>query len=266
MTMDSFNSRITNVLRYGMIGVLVGWFLKARLLINRVLRPAYHQPVDHAFFPAFMKDPLAGSVIYFLPLVILPVLFTDKKNFWRLGSAMMVLNSFLILGHQSFYNDATFVTCFWVSAWMLAIALGTEDDPSFEQWIKLISLSTVSLIFFGGVVGKLTDGYWEGQVLTNYYVRNRPYIIYEWMREQFNPYHERLVGLVLSRIFVIGEFCGSILWLLPFYLGAPFALLLMGLVIALSAPLVLSVFAPLIGMIFGSWWYLEVKSKRISWG
>ena len=239
-------------LKAALTGWLFGWFVKIAFILPDVLLPAIAWPLAHQLFPAIMQRGETAAVIVGAGLLVAPVLLSARRRMWQAASTAMTLLPLMALGHQSLYNDATYVTCFWTGLWCMWLAW-SDEEPKLAKQAKTLALTTVSLMFLGGFVGKLTSGYWSGEVFHGYYIQKRDYFVWEWVRSSFGAATQLAVARWFSRAVVIGEGLMALVFVVPFRYAAPFAMVAMVGVVAASHPYLLSVFAPLLGMTFGAW-------------
>jgi hypothetical protein len=178
----------------------------------------YHQvPLRDEFFPVLMQRTEVMTCFYVVPILLgISVICWSAR--WLILT-QSVATTMAMLGlciHQQTYNDVTFMTCFWASAWCLWYSL-RMGDPVDELRIKAgrLSVLILSMIFLGGAVGKLTPGYWSGEVLYQIYFVERDFWIFNLLRSQFELETVRTLATHYSRIVIVIETAGAFLWLLP---------------------------------------------------
>ena len=94
----------------------------------------------------------------------------------------MMGNLAVLTIHQSAFNDVTFMCCSWAAMWCVWIATRL-NEPFSSLFPRAVFLShlILSLIFLGGAVGKVTDGYWSGQVLYDIYFEGRDFWFLQYL-------------------------------------------------------------------------------------
>lgn len=239
-------------LKIALTGWIFGWFVKIAFVLPDVLIPAITQPLQHELFPAIMQRGETAALIVGAGLLGLPVLLTAKRRVWQLASAGMTVLPLLALGHQSLYNDATYVTAFWAGLWCMWLAW-SDDEPGLAEKARTLTVTTVSLMFLGGFIGKLTQGYWSGEIFNGYYIGQRDYFVWEWVRHSFDAGARQTIARWFSRTVIVGEGLMALVFLVPYRYAAPFAMVTMIGVVAVSHPYLISVFAPLLGITLGAW-------------
>lgn len=174
-------------------------------------------PLQDDFFPALMRSVEFLAVLYFVPLVLIAsVLFVSHRGWILFQAIMTCLAMFGLCIHQQSYNDVTFVTCWWTSAWCVWYALRMRE-PAPQLYFKAgrLAVLILSLIFLGGAMGKLTPGYWSGEVLYQIYFVERDFWAFNLLRSRFEPETLREIATYYSRMICCIELAGAGLWLLP---------------------------------------------------
>jgi hypothetical protein len=161
------NDAYRNVFLITLGGFLLGWFIKMPIFLwTYINKTSRDFPVTMDFFPAIFESPLACQIFYFLPILSIALFF--RKEQWLMKATGILLcccSAFLIL-HISTYNDATFVTSFWVALWMTWFACNLhQDDSKLRFHACSLAMCLVSVIFFGGFIGKCTPEWWSGEVM-----------------------------------------------------------------------------------------------------
>ncbi|MFT5299489.1 MAG: hypothetical protein ACI87E_001575 [Mariniblastus sp.] len=186
--------------------------------------------LSDSFFPSWFRNAYALAGLMIVPAVaaLLSLLTSKKRTLQILASTMAACMLGLCL-HQGSYNDATFVTCFWVSLWCVWYTTRI-DSPRALAHGQTFAIAIISMIFLGGVVGKLTPGYWSGQMLYEIYFVDRDFWLFNILRSNFETETLREIATYYSRIVIITEASCALLWLLPKKVAASAALsVLLGL-------------------------------------
>jgi hypothetical protein len=184
-------------------------------------------PLRDGFFP-----PILQSSIFLLLLYVMAATLTTASLLIgsRVGLlAVRIVLLALLFGlciHQQSYNDVTFVTCFWTVAWStwLVFAMRGRGERELLEIGATFSHLILAMIFFGAAVGKLTPGYWNGDVLYGIYFESRSYWTFDLARSAFDDDGLRKLACVYSRIVIVSEFVCSLIWLMPLRLGSTVAL------------------------------------------
>jgi len=174
-------------------------------------------PLQDTFFPPLWQDPSFLALLFLCPIGLgLGVLFFASRTLLLVQSVVTVICLFGLSIHQQSYNDVTFVTCFWVGLWQLwfAIRIGEAAETLYPKG-GFLAAAVFSLMFLGGAIGKLTPGYWSGEVFYEIYFANRNYWIFTILRGNFSPENLKEISLYYSRLVIIVELLGGGLWLLP---------------------------------------------------
>ena len=198
------------------IGILVSLLWKVKFFWYS-LGVNLEFPLIDPFFPTFfrLQSTLVAAYIVAVASSALAIFIRSKFVLLVAGCASLCALSILCL-HQNSYNDVTFLTCAWTSLWCLWLTsrLGESFKTLYPRAVWL-SHMILSLIFFGGAVGKLTPGYWSGEVLHGIYFEGRNFWTYNLMRESMSEEAFRNVATWHSRMVVVSEFVCSFLWLMP---------------------------------------------------
>ena len=180
----------------------------------------YHQmPLDDPFFPDWLRSASVLRFTYLLTLGSIAICFAFPKRMVRVVATSITLTGLSILCvHQGSYNDATFVTSWWVTVWSLWCSLRLKDSDSATTLRRAAFLSRliISMVLLGGAVGKWTPEYWSGEVFYDIYFVDRDQWMFNWLRESFEPEKLRSIATWYSRKVIIVETLGGFgLWLMP---------------------------------------------------
>ena len=232
-------------------GWLAGWYLKVFFYCPYLLRTAYEFPVAYPLFPEFFLDPNVSAVGYFLPLSAWAALCFPRWRIYCFTSTLLVICSIFMLLHINTYNDATFVTSFWVALWLLWFSTQMDrTDESVRIHGRKLAQGIVGIIFLGGIVGKITPGYWNGEVIYNIFwdaERTPIYAILSTCPEQMRP----LAAMVISRMIIIGEAVMALAPVLSYRATVLFAGIIFTVMTLFSTWRILSVHGSIIGMLLG---------------
>lgn len=186
-------------------------------------------PLVDPFFPGLFRSPSVLVAAWMMATVCSLLTLLAKWKPWLLllgfGSC---LGLSILCVHQNSYNDVTFVCCAWTSLWCcwLCSRIGERFETLYPRaaWLSHIVLS---LVFFGAVVGKLTPGYWSGEVLYEIYFKGRDFWTYNMLRDSMSEEALRQTAMWHSRMVVVSEFVCSFLWLMPRKLASGIAILVL---------------------------------------
>ncbi|QEG23925.1 hypothetical protein [Mariniblastus fucicola] len=174
-------------------------------------------PLVDPFFPDFFRSQFVLVAAYAIATTCsaLTIFIRAKRPLLLLGCGSVVGLSILCV-HQNAYNDVTFLTCAWTSLWCLWLTtrLGESFQTLYPRaaWLSHVILS---LIFLGGTIGKLTPGYWSGEVLHEIYFKGRDFWTYNLLRESMTEAGLREFATWHSRMVLVSESICAFLWLMP---------------------------------------------------
>jgi hypothetical protein len=172
-TLEKINRHLT-VYKIVLAGFLVGWFIKLPVFLWAYInQTTVNFPLKYELFPSFFESPTSSRVFYFLPLLTITLFFIklqDSKNksfvLFKIASFILLLCSLVLMLHSNTYNDATFVSSFWVSIWLLWFSWHMHSEENkFRLHACHLALCLVSMIFLGGFIGKCTREWWNGEVM-----------------------------------------------------------------------------------------------------
>ncbi len=243
------------VARIVLAGWLTGWYVKGSFYYAYLLFPA-----TYALFPKFFLNPEVSAISYFLPLVSLAALCFPRRSIFCFTSILLVICSAILLLHINTYNDATFVTAFWVSLWLLWFSTQMDrTDESVRIHGRKLAQGIVGVIFLGGLVGKLTSGYWNGEVIYNIFFVTQESPISAMLStcpENLRP----LAAIIISRLIIVGEAVMALALILPYRIVVWLAAVMFGVMTLFSTWRILSVHGSVIGMLLGCL-YWEARGR-----
>ena len=252
------------LLKLVQVSILVSLLLKTSffLMVDQV-----HQafPLTVPFFPAWLSSLVTLRICWMMASVtaLLVVFAKEPRSIF-----MVTLINFSMLCvlsiHQYSYNDVTFMCCAWASLWCLWMSTRLHDpfEDLFPRAAWLAQL-ILSMIFIGGAVGKLTEGYWNGQVLYEIYFIDRDFWTYNLIRSIFPEDSLPTVAMWHSRMVVCAEwFCGF-LWLMPQRLASVVAIVMLCGIALTNNFLLFSVVTSLLGLALIGLHQKKDKSKPV---
>jgi hypothetical protein len=208
------------------------------------------RPLHDSFFPEPLQQLPVLLAAYAPPLVLCVALqVLDSLMIAWLCLSAFALGSAVLLLHQCSYNDATFVTSSWASLWGLwYLHASRKADPELAVRGAFLAQVIVALLFFGGALGKLTPGYWDGSVLYRLYFEEGQHWSFAWLRAHLSGENLRYAATLYSRAVVGIEGFLATLPLWPSRLALQLALVALGLLVLLNNFLLLSVLGSLMAL------------------
>lgn len=197
-------------------GLLLVWLCKWDFFA-RAARIYLARPLEDAFFPAPLQSFwLLAAAFCVPPVLCFGALLVRSLRGLSATLGAFAVSSIVLVGHQGSYNDATFVTSFWVSLSGVWLAHASRrSDRALAQRVAFIAQLIVGLQFLGGAVGKLTPGYLDGSVLYEIYFARRDHPTFALLRGQLDPAQLHEVARVYSRCVVALEWALASLPLWP---------------------------------------------------
>ena len=244
--MTDRDSKVTAV-RYVMSFWLLSWLVKFEHFRILLARDAFDIPVFHPLFPPFFQSPWVSLAAYVTPLLGVTALMWPRRRLVAACALAMVICSAVMRLHINAFNDATFITCFWSGLWLLWFSTARSDAAT-GLHAPALAQGIVALMFLGGFLGKLTEEWWNGEVLYHYYFLQKDNFVYPWLMENLSADTLRLTALLFSRAAIIGEMCLSLLILVPARAGLMIACWVMLGIVLISTLYLLSVMGPLMGI------------------
>ncbi len=238
-----------------MLTWLLGWFIKARFFVDYLFIHFVKYPILHALFPKFFLNPYVAQFFYFFPVVVLSCFFSSKKADYKLISVLMMVCSAILCWHINTYNDATFVTSFWVALWLFWFSChGDHEGQQFYLHACVLAQCIVGMIFLGGLVGKLTPEYYSGEAIYNIFIKDRMYWPFSLIREIFSLPQQHSLAMLASRVIILGEAILALAAVCPLpFVCVVFVWMVVGLVIFCTW-MILSVLLCLLGMLLACLW------------
>lgn len=143
-----------------------------------------HPVLSHPTLPSALLSTPGTAVAWAVPFVAYAGFFVQARSVLVCSAGIFALCALYLSCNINSYNDATWVVLFWFSLW-LSFASGQVDreDDGARRQVDFLARVIVAVVFLGGFVGKLTPGYFDGSVLLELYVRNRPVFPWTWVRE-----------------------------------------------------------------------------------
>ena len=204
------------LLKVVVVGILISLILKVSMfvLFDRVNEAT---PLIDSFFPILLRTQWVARVAYLLACGgCLIAIFSQQQKHLIAATLLMLVNLMVLTIHQAAFNDVTFMCCSWAAIWCVWFATRLHE-PFASLFPRAVFLTHVilSLIFLGAAVGKVTEGYWSGQVLYEIYFEKRDFWFYNIFRAALPADQLREAATWHSRMVIFGEFVCCFLWLMP---------------------------------------------------
>jgi len=244
--------RHANILRVVMLGSLIGWCIKIDFLFPYLVTHAFKFPIEHPMFPSFFLNPTVSFVCFCLPVG--SIVFIFWPTIWRLRAAsiLFVVCSFVLTVHINTYNDATYLTSFWVGLWMVWFSWNMDrEDKGFIVHARVLAQCLVGMIFLGGFIGKLTPEYYAGEPFYHMFFVERGYPFHYWLVKIFSAGESRQVASVFSILIILSEFSLACTPLIPSRLAFIVAPCILTIFIVTNTYQILSVVGCIIGLLIG---------------
>jgi hypothetical protein len=236
-------------LRLLVYGLLLSWLAKWDFFLAAAV--VYrNRTLQDAFFPRPLQSFWLFGFALCAPVALaFFALLRNTPAALRVSLAAFVLGSVTLLWHQGSYNDATFVTSFWVALWgtwfaSAPRAAGTEAPARAAFLAQLV----IALMFFGGAVGKLTPGYFDGSVMYGVYFAERAHFTFAWLRAMLSAEHLRAAAQAYSLAVIALEWLLAALPLFPPRASFKLAIAAFAALVLLNNFRLLSVVGPLIAL------------------
>jgi hypothetical protein len=238
-------------LRLLVYGLLLSWLIKWDFFLDAFVIYR-HRPLHDEFFPGVLQSfwlfctalcvPLA--VAFFALIRGTPRALAASVIAFALGSAVLML-------HQGSYNDATFVTSLWAALWGLWLDHAGQASRSSQELparAAFLAQLVIGLQFFGGAVGKLTPGYFDGTVLYGIYFAERNHFTFNALRALLTPEQLHGAARLYSLAVIAIEWLLACTPLLPARTALKLALAALAGLVVLNNLRLLSVVGPLIAL------------------
>jgi hypothetical protein len=244
------SGRTRQIVQIVLLGVLFSLLTKYQwfLLGFKVYRTL---PLRDEFFPPFFQSAWVYLVVYLSVLFLTFMgLIVHSRTVAMLIHTLLLFGFWLLCIHQQTYNDVTFLTCFWTVAWSTWFVWESDRRPEQELLEMAITFShlVLSLIFLGGAVGKMTPGYWNGEVMHGIYFESRDFWIFNLVREYVPAENLPELAKWYSRMVMGMEWTCSFLWLMPPRVASGIALMTLFGIAFFSNFLLFSVVGCLLGL------------------
>ena len=248
--------------------------VQASILVSLILKTWFFLAIDQVhqafpmtvpFFPAWLTLLVMLRISWMMAsaTALLAIFAKEPRSIFL----VTLINFFMLCVlsiHQYSYNDVTFMCCAWASLWCLWMSTRLSDpfESLFPRAAWLAHL-ILSMIFIGGAAGKLTDGYWNGQVLYEIYFVDRDFWTYNLVRSIFPEDSLPTVAMWHSRMVVCAEWVCGFLWLMPQRLASVVAIVMLCGIALTNNFLLFSVVTSLLGLAIIGLHQKKDKSVRL---
>jgi len=229
---------------------LVGWFCKAPFFAGYYLAEIWTYPITYTGLPRVLVHPALATIAWLAPLLALAAIAVPRTWTMRTAAALMTGSAFVGCIHFETFNDATFVTSFWVSLWLVWFtANARRTDVALYLHARMLAQCIVALVFLGGAVGKLTGAYVTGEAFYQLYFMQKSSWPYPWLRDAVSPDALRAIATWLSRAVIGVELALVLSPLVSFRRAAIGGIAVMLAMVLVSTWYLTSVMACLIGLL-----------------
>lgn len=237
------------VVRVAVAAILVSllWKISFFLVAGQVY---FRLPMRDDFFPLWLQSATVSTGAFAATVAALTGLLISNRLRVMIRAAIVSLAGLTVLClHQHAYNDMTFITCWWSAVWCLwmLVQTGRRPEGQLRRGVFMAHL-LLSVILLGGAVGKMSPGYWSGEVFYGIYFGSRDFWVYNLLRGQFDESTLRTVSCTYSRMVIVTELACGGLWLLPPRWASSLAIVVMLGIALMSNVWLFSVLTCLIGL------------------
>ncbi len=238
------------VFRIAAASWLIGWFCKAPFFAGYYLREIWAYPHHYAGLPRVLVHPLLATAAWLAPLLAIGALIHPRRWTLRAAAALLAACAFIGCIHFETFNDATFVTSFWVGLWLVWFTANAHrSDAALHLHARVLAQCTVALVFLGGAVGKLTGAYISGDALYHLYFLQKTSWPYPWLRDTLSVEGLHTVAAWFSRAVIAVELLLALCPLVPFRIAAIGGIAAMTGMVVASTWYLVSVMACLVGLL-----------------
>lgn len=244
---------LATVFRVVAAGWWLGWFWKAPFYAGYLLDETFAWRLDYPDFPAVLQHPAVSAAAWLAPAAALPALVWPRPPavLLRAAAAILAASALVLCIHLETFTDATFVTSFWVAAWLLWLAF-QDDSTRTRLHARVLAQCLVAALFLGPAIGKLTTEYTGGEAFYRIYFLGKDSWPYPWLRAHVAPETLRELATWFSRAAIAGELLLSVSPLLPPRFAAIFGITFLVGMVVVSTWYLVSVLASLAALLVGA--------------
>ena len=250
------------VFRAAAVVWLIAWYIRAGQHVTWLfMKPAH--AIEHALFPALMQWRGLSQLCYLAPVAAAVFIWQPSRRMLISSAGIMIAASGILLLHIDTYNDATYVTSFWVALWLLWLGVNVDrNDADVVLHGCVLAQCVLGMMFLGGAVGKLTSEYWSGLTVYEIYFQQKANWPYPSIRDNLDAETVRGIATWFSRVVLAVE-AGLVLSpFLPTRWVCWIAPPVMLLIVVVSTWTLFSVMGSLIGMMLACLLWIHARAGR----
>lgn len=196
------------------VGHTLSFVLAGHLYFESLIRVLAFA-VDDPWLPSLLQIPHT----FVVPLALLfgigaAASIRPSLPLLRLWAWTCLLTGAILLCHQAGLGWAGSVLFFWTGLWAVWLA----HVRTAARLGPLICLAIVGMIFAYPALGKLTPGYWTGELYWEFHW-GRGQGPHRWLGLVLGEERHRAVGAIYGPISIIAEASLALVWLLPARIG-----------------------------------------------
>ena len=227
---------------------LFGWYIKLWFFYDYLRFEIFEFPVRSEQFPDFFLSNEISLAAYYLPALTLFPLFIEKRRVCIAISCVLLACATILGLHVNTYNDMTFVSSFWIAAWLLWFACSLNAHDHLARHAPMLAKCIIALLFLGGTVGKVTPEYWSGEAFYNLVVRETPAYFGNFLTAHFSADEQLAILAVVSKIIVLSEAALVLSPVYPYPLFCALSILTIVMLVLFRGFQILSVLSCLAGV------------------
>lgn len=214
-------SRSTTAYRLVSVGLVLPFVVKGPKFLG-IYRDHATTSIEGGLFPwPFAHIAFVAAVFAVgLGVNLLSVAVANASWFRYQSAVNAVVFPALIVSAPTFARQG-FVVGFWVNLWLGWGARVRPSEGAEANWgrrAEFLAALLVSFVFLGAVVGKLTDGYWSGEVVYRVYLAGHPTVKFHTLRSMFDPAELAALARVAGKVTVVAELTMVALFFAPRHL------------------------------------------------
>ena len=205
---------VFRVVTFGLLASLL-WRVNYFYLASQAY---FSMPIEDTFFPYLLRIAPVSFAAYLTAVTCLILNFvTRQRTRLRVQTVITWLSISVLCLHQHSFNDMIFHATWWTSVWSVWMVwqITKPTCDSLLERAAFLSHVILSIIFLGAGIGKVTGGYWSGEVLYQIFFADRDYWFFNLLREWLDEPSLREFARWYSRLVVVSEVGCCTLWLLP---------------------------------------------------
>lgn len=204
--------------------------------------------LQNSFFPAYLNESTIPTIFYYLTLLGLMIaILLPSKRVSRVSFLLLFLFSTFCLAHQLLFYIQGAVVLFWVSLYLLIISQYLNRDLTGDEAYKVLKLGQLvcSMIFLGGVIGKITPTWWSGDLFIHYGMPRNRYFL---KLTKLLGFSRATISLYYSRLAIFSEAILATLFFIRLKYSFMITFISLISMLFLSDPNIFNAIGPLIGL------------------